>query len=74
MWLMASMCEERMRVARMVDRKVGQLALLVVRKVAKMGICSVKMTVYWMVGLLVGEKVEWRVDCSAQKMVTRLVD
>ena len=74
MRLMALMCEERTRVAKTVDRKVGRLVLWVVRKVAKMGICSVKMTVYWMVGLLVGEKVEWRVDCSAQKMVTRLVD
>ena len=78
MRLMALMCGERVTVARTVeqkvDRKVGQLVLLVVRKVAKMGIWSVKIKVHQMVGLLVGEKVEWRVDCSAQKMVTHLVD
>ena len=43
---MALMCEERTRVARTVDRKVGQLALLVVRKVAKMGFWSVKIKVH----------------------------
>jgi hypothetical protein len=78
MQLKALVCGEMTMVARTVeqkvDRKVDQLVLLDVRMVAKMGVRLVRIMVDRMAGLLVGGKVEWWADCSAEKLVTRSAD